>query len=236
MSKVKKESFFWTSYSDLMTSLFFVMLVLFVLTIVMLHKRMVQLEIAENLAQEQIDKIAENLAQEQIDKIAENLAQEQIDKIEEIEQATKDIDPNYFIYNDEYKKHILNINVNFPSGVSDMNSIDTTTQEKLIEAGRVIQGLIEEKTTKYGIQYLLIIEGQASRDNYARNYELSYARALNLSHFWKENGLDFGSNCELLISGIGTGGVMREKEELKNQRFLIHIIPKPGIIEASKNK
>lgn len=212
MSKVKKESFFWTSYSDLMTSLFFVMLVLFVLTIVMLHKRMVQLEIAENLAQEQID------------------------KIEEIEQATKDIDPNYFIYNDEYKKHILNINVNFPSGVSDMNSIDTTTQEKLIEAGRVIQGLIEEKTTKYGIQYLLIIEGQASRDNYARNYELSYARALNLSHFWKENGLDFGSNCELLISGIGTGGIMREKEELKNQRFLIHIIPKPGIIEASKNK
>ena len=36
----KRESFFWTSYSDLMTSLFFVMLVLFVLVIVLLHKRM----------------------------------------------------------------------------------------------------------------------------------------------------------------------------------------------------
>ncbi len=36
----RKESFFWTSYSDLMTSLFFVMLVLFVLVIVLLHKRM----------------------------------------------------------------------------------------------------------------------------------------------------------------------------------------------------
>lgn len=36
----KKESFFWTSYSDLMTSLFFVMLVLFILVIVLLHKRM----------------------------------------------------------------------------------------------------------------------------------------------------------------------------------------------------
>ena len=35
----KKESFFWTSYSDLMTSLFFVMLVLFILVIVLLHKR-----------------------------------------------------------------------------------------------------------------------------------------------------------------------------------------------------
>jgi len=36
----RKESFFWTSYSDLMTSLFFIMLVLFILVIVLLHKRM----------------------------------------------------------------------------------------------------------------------------------------------------------------------------------------------------
>ena len=36
----KKESFFWTSYSDLMTSLFFIMLTLFILVIVLLHKRM----------------------------------------------------------------------------------------------------------------------------------------------------------------------------------------------------
>ena len=38
--KKQKESFFWTSYADLMTSLFFIMLVLFVLVIVLLHKRM----------------------------------------------------------------------------------------------------------------------------------------------------------------------------------------------------
>ena len=35
----KKESFFWTSYSDLMTSLFFIMLTLFILVIVLLYKR-----------------------------------------------------------------------------------------------------------------------------------------------------------------------------------------------------
>jgi hypothetical protein len=210
MSKVKKESFFWTSYSDLMTSLFFVMLVLFVLTVMMLHKRMVQLEIAEKIAQEQID------------------------KIKEIEQATKDIDPKYFTYSEKHKKHILNINVNFPIGVSSMNSIDATTRQHLIEAGKSIQRLIQEKTKEYGIQYLLVIEGQASKDNYARNYELSYERALNLSNFWMEQGLGFGNDCELLISGTGIGGVMREQEEQKNQRFLIHIIPKPGIIEASE--
>ncbi len=40
----KKESFFWTSYSDLMTSLFFVMLVLFVLTIALLHHKVVEIK------------------------------------------------------------------------------------------------------------------------------------------------------------------------------------------------
>ena len=38
--KRKKESYFWTSYSDLMTSLFFIMLTLFVLTVVLLNRRM----------------------------------------------------------------------------------------------------------------------------------------------------------------------------------------------------
>ena len=34
---MKNKSFFWTSYSDLMTSLFFVMLLLFVTTVIMMH-------------------------------------------------------------------------------------------------------------------------------------------------------------------------------------------------------
>ena len=37
--KKKGESFFWTSFSDLMTSLFFIMLVLYVLTYIMLKKK-----------------------------------------------------------------------------------------------------------------------------------------------------------------------------------------------------
>jgi hypothetical protein len=36
---LKKQSFFWASYADLMTSLFFIMLVLFVLTAVILKKQ-----------------------------------------------------------------------------------------------------------------------------------------------------------------------------------------------------
>ena len=37
MSKKGKESYFWTSYSDLMTNLFFVMLMLFILAVALIH-------------------------------------------------------------------------------------------------------------------------------------------------------------------------------------------------------
>ncbi|MBP8966542.1 MAG: hypothetical protein KBG33_03995 [Paludibacteraceae bacterium] len=206
MTKLKKESFFWTSYSDLMTSLFFVMLVLFILTIVILHQGM-------------------------------KATKAQIDKINEIEEAVNKIDSTYFEYNKVYKKHILKIMVNFPIGVSDINVIDSHTQNELIEAGRSIQSTLEKISREYPkIQYLLVIEGQASKDNYSRNYELSYERALALRRLWSDNNIDFGDNCEVLISGSGIGGSMRENEERLNQRFLIHIVPKPGIVEESKSK
>jgi hypothetical protein len=78
-----------------------------------------------------------------------------------------------------------------------------------------------------------VIEGMASLDNYPLNYELSYKRALSLFRLWKSNGISFDPEvCEIQISGSGTAGI-REffgKEEFKNQRFLIHIIPKMGKI------
>lgn len=199
----KKESFFWTSFSDLMTSLFFVMLVLFVLTVALLHYR--------------------NKATEA-----------QLKKVQEIEKAVESIDPTYFEYRPEYKKHILKIQVNFPAAKSDINYINEDTKTLLIQAGESIKRFVEESNKKYNIQYLLVIEGQASNDRYIYNNELSYERALALKRFWDSNGIDLGSNCEILVSGSGTGGTIREYDERLNQRFLIHIIPKPGIIEASK--
>lgn len=213
MGKQKKESYFWASFSDLMTSLFFVMLVLFVLTIALLHTKMIEIENERKASEEQLKKITE------------------------IEEAVNSIEPKYFDYNPTYKKHVLKITVNFPKGESDMEVVDSRTKGELSDAGISIRNSLFEIRKKYPkIQYLLIIEGQASKDAYQRNYELSYERALSLSRFWKNNGIDFGNNCEMLISGSGTGGTMRESEESMNQRFLIHIVPKPGIIEASKVK
>ena len=201
MSKKNKRYNFWTGYSDLMTSLFFVMLMLFVLTIVLLHNRI-------------------------------NATERQLAKIKEIEEAVKGIDSTYFDYNTIYKKHVLKISVNFPVGISDMKSVDSITQKELEEAGKSIIKSLNKINNEYpGIQYLLVIEGQASKDSYTYNYELSYNRALSLSRFWNEKKVDFGENCEVLISGSGTGGIMRDDDESKNQRFLIHLIPKPGVIE-----
>ena len=114
---------------------------------------------------------------------------------------------------------------------------DYNTLQQLREAGKTVKNQIDEITkTNPEIQYLLIIEGQASKDNYSQNYELSYERALALSRFWQSSGIDFGKNCEVLISGSGTGGSMRDSYEKNNQRFLIHIIPKTGKIEQKNNE
>ena len=137
----------------------------------------------------------------------------------------------------------MTIDVSFPPQEYDIaRYVPAHTQKQLISAGRKVKQFIDSTTTYHpGIQYLLIIEGQASRDNYSRNYELSYERALSLKKFW-ESGDEDGpilfsqENCEVLICGSGDGrlsgtGLMRENNERLNQRFLIHILPKPGIIE-----
>ena len=100
-----------------------------------------------------------------------------------------------------------------------------------------IQRFIERITAEHPeVQYLLVVEGQASRDKFSRNYELSYNRALTLKRLWEDNNIDFGKKCEVVIGGNGDGklsgtGFMREPIESKNQRFLIHILPKTSIPE-----
>lgn len=207
----KKESFFWTSYSDLMTSLFFVMLVLFILVIVLLHKRM-------------------------------EATEAQLQEIKKVEQSTKDLSRDYFQYRSDYKKYVLTIQVKYPAGKSDLNDMVSADKDaqllKLKAAGQEIQSFLKKHNEN---QYILIIEGQASKDNYLFNYELSYQRALGLMRYWiEDSGITFGNNCEILISGSGDGKLdthsMRETaNETENQRFLIHILPK-NIFESSTDQ
>jgi flagellar motor protein MotB len=214
MQKQKKESFFWTSYSDLMTSLFFVMLVLFVLTIVLLHNKMNEIENERKTTQAQLD------------------------KIKEIEESVKNINSQYFEYDSLFKRHTLkDISVSFQTGSSNIGDIPQGELNRLLSAGRSIKSFVNMVAAENpAVKYLLIVEGQSSRDNYARNYELSYERALALIRYWSNNDILFDADhCEVIISGSGQESPFRVQPDngsnKKNQRFVIHIVPKPGIIE-----
>lgn len=212
----KRESFFWTSYSDLMTSMFFVMLVLFVLVVALLHKKMSDID-AERKATEQ-----------------------QLRKITELNESIEQIDAKYFMYDQSYKRHTLkDISVEFETNSSDIMDIDAEDRERLLAAGRAIRSfMLSAKKKLPDAEYLLIVEGQSSKDNYPRNYELSYSRALSLVKYWTRNGIRFDDlPCEVIISGSGQASRFRVRPEVingeanpANQRFVIHIIPKPGIM------
>ena len=218
MSKNKKESFFWTSYSDLMTSLFFVMLVLFVLVIVLLHNKINHQAIElENYRTVPIEKYK---------------------YLEKAEKSLEKIDTRYFEYDVQYKRHTLkNITVSFQTGSSNIYDIPQIDLDKLHNVGRSIQNFMQQAVDSIpDIKYLLIVEGQSSKDNYNRNYELSYERALALVKFWSAKEVYFDNNyCEVIISGSGQESPFRESPDSANskvnQRFVIHIIPKTGVIE-----
>lgn len=225
MKKNKKESFFWTSYSDLMTSMFFIMLVLFVVTVALLHKEM--LKIGEEREAMRIER---------------DVTLAQINKIKEIQEATQTIDTTYFRFDENFKRHTLrNIEVSFKTYSPDIKDIPKDVRKTLAEAGKAIrESLLQAQKDNPDAKFLLIVEGQTSNDGYVRNYELSYERALSLVKFWSSQKIYFDEaggihNCEVIISGSGKSSKFRElpdnKNNAKNQRFVIHIIPKPGEIK-----
>ena len=211
MSKQKK-SLFWASYADLMTSMFFIMLTLFVASSILLSKK----------GKEWRDMYYQS--------------EDQKKQLQRINDVIQDLDSTYFEYID------LVIPVNFAVDQYNINGLPKATRDELENAGRSLKTFVDETTKKYpGVQYILIIEGQASRTGGTdHNYELSYRRAYSLKKYWEDKDIKFDAlNCEVLIGGSGDGvqsgtGLMREdsSKEYLNQRFLIHILPKPGYVKT----
>lgn len=213
MPKVKKESYFWTSYSDMMTSLFFIMLVLFVLAIGLLAHRLV-------------------------------VTQDVLDNAKKAQESTEELNKNGdFEYNKKYKKYVLKVKVFFPQTQSDFKYL---TPQALASLDRVGDELVDFFKRHKDNDYLLIIEGQASRNSINQmddNYEYSFLRAKNLMKYWLlEKHKDFGKNCEVQIAGSGDGrlnvnilSAHNNPYSTDNQRFLIYIIPKNIFEEDSLN-
>lgn len=219
----ENKSSFWPSYVDIMTTLFAIMLVLFCVTFT--HFKIVQ-----NRLNAYVRDYKELLS---------------------IYEIVENIDTAYFEFKKEYVKHIFKINVTYQTGqfeldrlaADDSNPLEAQRlRNEIFRAGEVIKQTIEnlqnKENLKQDIKYLVVIEGQASKDgynqnDYMNNNVLSYQRAWKLTEFWKSRGIDFTKmdRCELLISGSGEKGVPRESgNEIYNQRFLIHIVPVIGNI------
>ena len=200
--KESKQDYFWLSYSDLMTSLFFIMLVLYVLTFVKLSNQ-------------------------------KNASEQQLKKIQEIQTAVKSLPSQYFTYDEKYGRYSLARNINFETMKDVINEDDKVY---LKDVGESISDLINELKVKYkgqDIRYVVLIEGMASKDYYIDNYQLSYRRALAVKRLWQSEGIILDpAVCDVQVAGSGVEGIGRypKKEEAKNQRILIQIIPKIGKI------
>lgn len=227
MNKKKTGSHFWPSYSDLMTSLFFLMLVLFVLTIISLRNTLIEAE--------RLRKVSE----------------EQLRNVQQIQEAVNQLPTDYFEEDVSNKRWILkkSYSPSFNKADYDIKLLNDTT--KLIEVGASLMDVIKNlnmmkedpKYKEMDITYLVVIEGMASKDSYYDNDALSYKRALSLYYLWKRNGISFEkSQCEVQVSGSGIRGRGRFNEdgynpefEVKNQRIIIQIVPKIGNV-GKQNK
>lgn len=220
---MKKSGFFWVSYADLMTSLFFIMLVLYVISFAILQTKQNTLEAQAN----------------------------QLQEIKNIQKAIENLDTTFYHFDSENKRYKLNIDVRFKPNSSNILDIPNNTRRSLGEAGKnlydKVKSIIDTSKT---IDYLLIIEGNAQRsnNNWTRNpnmgYNLSYERALSLFNYWKKIGADFnslGSQCEVILAGSGYFSQSRDEEnENNNRRFTIQVTSKVGKflnkIETPKKK
>lgn len=224
MATNNKKALFWTSYSDLMTSLFFAVLVLFVVVVV-----------AMGAVNRQVQEAKEKLEKALIDANATN---EQLNQILRLQDQFNTLTTSSSLKYDEqkrmfYVKDFVGIEIFEPN----KDIIKDEYVETVNRVGNDIKELIESlKENNKDFKYQLVIEGTAAipyrelkagtfnPDNVGM-YELSYRRALALYNKWKH--LNFReSNTEIIIAGSGFNGINRDKiVEDNNKRFVIQIIP-----------
>ncbi|MDR2424947.1 MAG: hypothetical protein LBD59_09530 [Prevotellaceae bacterium] len=215
MSKNKKESFFWASYSDLMTSLFFVMLALFVLTVALQHSKIEQQAVT-------IDTL-ERLTQ--IDRQFEPL-----------------VKSGAFVYYSKSKKFVAKDLIGHEIFDPNKTEILPQFEAPTIAVGKAIDSLLKQLPQDSSkISYQLVIEGNVANkwdksidQDETKGYKISYERALAVYLLWLAHGIDLRSyNTEILICGSGFNGMDRDSTEENNKRFSIQIIPK---ISSPKEK
>lgn len=227
MKRHEDNGSFWLSYSDLMTSMFFIMLVLFIVCLVKVSMSYKELE-REKQKTEQI--LAETQA-----------TNEQLQQILQLDQQFKELSNSSVLGYDEEKKMFFAKDF---VGVEIFNPNDDNIKpeylDKVKEVGEALKVILEKLHSENPrFSYQLVIEGTAAikwdqkvagtfnPDN-QEMYWLSYRRALALYNKWRSQGLNLRNyNTEIIIAGSGFNGINRDNRvEDNNKRFIIQIIPK----------
>ena len=205
---MKNNKIFWISYSDLMTSLFFIMLVLFVVAVGYLKHTQKGLEVT----------------------IAEQ------NKLLKLKEQFKPLEENgHFEYLESCKKYVVKDFMGIEIFEPEKTAIKPEFINPTLEIGNELDRFLK-KLNKINpdIFYLLVIEGNmANKYDKSLNkdnnwgYVTSYQRALAVYNLWVQQGIDFRkSNVEVMICGSGFNGLCRDDVEENNKRFSIQIIPK----------
>lgn len=219
---MKKNNIFWISYSDLMTSLFFIMLVLFVLAIG--HLKIKDIENQRLIAE--LKKSQEGLIKET----------ERLEKLLNLEKQFEPlIKDNSFYYLPACKKFIakdlMGIEIFEPNQYTIKQEYISTT----IDVGNKIKNFLKKLNSQNPeLSYLLIIEGNMANtfdrridEDQDYGYIISYQRALSVYKLWLRNNINLRKyNVEVMLCGSGFNGLCRDVIEENNKRFSIQIIPK----------
>lgn len=206
MDSSSKKNFFWPSYTDLMTSLFFIMLVLYVLTFLKLKSQQKATEAQLNKIKE-IENSVQALPRQYFtyDTLYKRYT---INKQVQFASGDSRIKPEYENYlagvGNSIKKLLVDLRRKYPK--DDIRYL------------LVIEGMASRDN--YSQNHELSYKRALALYNFWQ------AKGIQLDE----------KLCEVQIGGSGTGGIGRypTTEEYKNQRFLIQIIPKIGNIKTLK--
>ena len=231
------DKLFWISYSDLMTSLFFVMLILFAVVTTMYLKADPEelLSKVEKLETEnkELKKEKGMLEGELSDALATLEQQKRIINIDKQFEPLKE--SASFVYDEKADKYVAKDFIGVEIFDPNKSEILKEYLPKTEAIGREVEAMLKKlhkDNPDFG--YILVIEGNAANswdkkfnkdDNYG--YTLSYGRALAVYKHWLRKGIDLRRyNTEILIAGSGFNGLYRDGVEENNKRFTIQIIPK----------
>lgn len=201
--KGRGSGFFWPSFADLMTSLFFIMLVLYVLTYLKLTNQQKVTEQQLNQIKE-IQAAVKELPQEyfQYDSIYKRFSLVQNIEFERGKDIIKPKDEEYLA---DVGNSIRNL----------IDNLKTKYAQQDIKYVVIIEGMASNDNY---------------HDNFPLSYKRAWAV---LKLWQRKNIVLDPTVCEVQVAGSGTGGIGRfsPNEENKNQRILIQIVPKIGEIK-----